>query len=165
MKTSKSCKWSSRFRFAQQGQAILEFALMLPCLLLLSVGIVEIGRALYYTIEVNNAAAAGVSYGAHQVSVGDFLITPMQTAAVADAANMSGTMTATATYGCTCDTGNGTSCSYPVPAPATCDTITCSGQIAHCVQVKTHATFSPIFNYPGLPTSFEANGKAVMRQP
>ncbi len=41
----------------------MEFAFLLPVLLLLAVGVVELGRAAAFTIAVNNAATAGVEYG------------------------------------------------------------------------------------------------------
>ena len=143
------------------GQSLLEFALMLPFLTLLSVGIAEIGRVAFVSMVVANAATAGVEYGAQNHSSAAN-ITGMQTAATNDA-NYSG-MTATATYGCACDTGSGTSCTYPVPATSSCSSLSCaSGQVVECVQVTTTATFSPIFHYPGLPASYTANGQAVRR--
>lgn len=160
------CKQKRSFRKSERGQTMLEFALMLPFMLLLGVGIVEIGRAIFYTIAVNNAATAGVEYGSQNGTTASDT-SGMQNAATSDA-NFSA-MTAVATHGCTCDNGGGTtaeSCTYPVPAPSTCSAAiesTCSGTIVECVQVNTTATFSPIFNYPGLPSSYTANGKAVMR--
>ena len=44
---------------SERGQTLLEFALVLPFLMVLGVGVVDVGRAIYYTIAVNNAAAAG----------------------------------------------------------------------------------------------------------
>ena len=146
-------------RLRERGQTMLEFALVLPCLMLLSVGIVEIGRAIYNTIEVNNAATAGVEYGAQSSQTG-VDTAGMQDAAIADG-NFPG-MTATAVYGCTCDTGAGTSCTYPVPPTSSCATF-CGGQIIQCVQVRTHTSFNAIFHYPGLPASYTADGHAVMR--
>jgi len=146
-------------RHGDRGQTMLEFALVLPCLMLLSVGIVELGRAIYNTIEVNNAATAGVEYGSQSSQTG-VDTAGMQDAAIADG-NFPG-MTATATYGCTCDTGAGTSCTYPVPPVSSCATF-CAGQIVQCVQVRTHTSFNAIFHYPGLPSSYTADGHAVMR--
>lgn len=149
------------------GQSMLELALMLPFLALLLLGIVEMGRAIYYTIAVNNAATAGAEYGSQSSTktAGDY--TGMQNSATMDA-NFSA-MSATGTRGCTCDNGNGNSCVYPVPSPSTCDPnsgnyVSCTGgTVVECVQVTTTANFSPLFSYPGLPSSFTANGKAVMR--
>jgi Flp pilus assembly protein TadG len=147
----------------ESGQSMMEFALMLPMLCLLSVGVAEIGRATYTTIEVNNAAAAGVEYGSENgTTMTD--TNGMQSAASSEA-SVSG-MTASATYGCTCDNGGGTSaeaCTYPVPAQATCATICATGTRVQCVQVTTHASILPIFHFPGLPSSYDSNGKAVMR--
>jgi len=151
---------AGRCKAAARGQALVEFALMLPLLILMWTGVVEIGRAIFYTIEVNNGATAGAEYGAQSpIQMKD--INGMQRTATADA-NFA-PMTATATYGCTCDNGDGTSCSYPLPAPSSCQNSCPSGQIIRCVQVTTHADFAPLFNYPGLPTSYQANGRAVMR--
>jgi len=144
---------------AESGQSLMELALMLPFMCLVLLGVVEIGRAAFYSIRVANAAAAGVEYGGQSPSTASDT-TGMTTAATNDA-NLS-TMTASATYGCACDTGSGTSCSYPVSPPSSCSNA-CSGQVVECVEVTTHATFSPLFNYPALPSSFQANGRAVMR--
>lgn len=156
-----SAAWGSKR--SETGQSMMEFALMLPMLCLLSVGIAEIGRATYTTIEVNNAAAAGVEYGSQNVTT-MVDASGMQNAATSEA-GVSG-MTASATYGCTCDKGGGTSaeaCTYPVPAPSSCGSLVCSGQVVQCVQVTTQANTSPIFHFPGLPTSYQSNGRAVMR--
>src|SRR5215468_1823879 len=48
----------------QSGQNLLEVALMLPFLLLLLLGVIEIGRYAYIGILVGNAARAGAAYGA-----------------------------------------------------------------------------------------------------
>jgi len=158
---SQSVSAMKRSKRARRGSAMVEFALTLPMLLLLGVGMVEVGRAIYYTVEVNNGATAGVAYGTRT------WITALDTNGMQDAstyeANVTG-MTSTATYGCACDTGGGTSCSYPVPAQTSCFTITCTGgQVVMCDQVTTQTTITPLFPFPGLPTSYQANGRAVMR--
>lgn len=48
-----------RLRNEQKGQALIELALVLPILLLLLSGIVEMGRMGYAYISVNNAARVG----------------------------------------------------------------------------------------------------------
>ncbi|MBE7159246.1 MAG: pilus assembly protein, partial [Rhodospirillales bacterium] len=42
---------------------MVELALLLPLLLLLLVGAVDLGRAFYVAIEVSSAASAGAVYG------------------------------------------------------------------------------------------------------
>src|SRR5579862_2634861 len=130
-----------RFRRTELGQTMVEFALMLPFMLLLGIGIVEIGRAIFYTIEVNNAATAAVEYGSQDITTASNAA-GMQSAAVCDAngstngvCNTNGVLTTsnvTATWGCTCDDGGGTTneaCTYPVPAQSTCNSLqnTCAG--------------------------------------
>lgn len=143
---------------------MLEFALMAPFLLLLLTGVVEIGRVIYYTVEVNNAATAGVDYGA-QSTLAAQNASVMQSSAQSDA-GISG-MTATASNGCACDMGAGTSCTYPIPGSGTCATISDScpmpEQVVECVQVVTQANIQPLFHFPGLPATYQANGHAVMR--
>jgi len=161
--------WPSpnQLRAAESGQTLTEFALMLPFLLLLFLGVVELGRAAFITITVTNAATAGAEYGStNSATAGD--ITGMKAAASADANYVGMTFTSpTPTYGCICDNGSGVSCTNPVPAPGTCASIasSCTGtsQVVECVQVSTTATFSSLFHYPGLPASFQTNGNAVMR--
>lgn len=51
----------------QAGVALVEFALALPLLMLLLVGIIEIGRLAYYNILVENAAHAGALYGSQNL--------------------------------------------------------------------------------------------------
>jgi Flp pilus assembly protein TadG len=154
-----------RRKASEAGQALLEFAFLLPVLCLLGIGVVEIGRAAAHTISVNNAATAGVEYGSQSPATASDTA-GMVTFATKDASgNYFSSVNATATYGCLCDTGAGTSCTYPVPAQATCANIanTCAGQPVTCVQVTTTDTFNSLFHYPGLPSSYTANGRAVMR--
>ena len=161
-------------RAGQRGQALLEFALMLPFLTLVGVGIIEVGRTIYYTVAINNAAAAGVAFGSRDaITASDN--TGIQTAAMCDANGGSGSACRTGiltrantnvAHGCLCDNGGGSrgeSCAYPISL-ADCGALSCDGgQLVECVQVNTTATFAPLFHYPGLPASYSAYGKAVMR--
>src|ERR1700730_5920845 len=52
----------------ERGQSLVELAFVLPVLLLLLVGIIEIGRFAYYSILVSNAARAGAQYGAQSLA-------------------------------------------------------------------------------------------------
>ena len=158
---------------AESGQTLLEFAMMLPFMMLLLLGIAEIGRAAFITITVTNAATAGAEYGSQNATTAsDF--PGMQNAALCDAnghislsaCNTTGILTSgniTPTSGCACDTGAGTSCNQAFLSCTSSAITGCTGQIVGCVQVTTHADFSPLFHYPGLPTTYQANGKAVQR--
>ena len=154
---------AKRSRNWDRGQSLLEFALMAPFLLLLLVGVVEIGRVIYYAVEVTNGATAGVQYGSQDALTAKN-IAQMQSRATLDA-GVTG-MTATAVNGCTCDPGNGTSCTYPVVGQGSCtNEFSCPAgeQVVECVQVNTQANIEPLFHFPGLPTTYQASGKAVMR--
>lgn len=144
-------------RSTEDGQSLLEFALMLPFLVLLLIGVVETGRAAFISMTVANGATAAAEYGSQSATMAQD--TAGMTQAAQSDANFA-TMTATPTQGCTCDTGSGTSCNSTF---VDCKTISCSGQIVECVKVTTSATFSSLMNYPGLPSSYQANGKAIMR--
>jgi hypothetical protein len=177
-----------RPKAAESGQTLLEFALMLPFMMLLLLGIAEIGRAAFITITVTNAATAGAEYGSQNpADASDD--TDMQKRALCDAngeaggvynCNPGGILSPPSTiwscHACACDGGTGISCNTIAwPAPGTdCSTTNncaavygaCTGTTSHfveCVQVTTHAQFSPLFHYPGLPTTYQANGKATMR--
>ncbi len=50
-------------RSSQHGQSLVEFALVIPILLLLSVILVDFGRVVYYSSAIHNAAREGVRYG------------------------------------------------------------------------------------------------------
>jgi Flp pilus assembly protein TadG len=46
-----------------QGQSLVEFALILPILVLVLVGVFDLGRALFALITITNAAREGARYG------------------------------------------------------------------------------------------------------
>jgi Flp pilus assembly protein TadG len=53
----------STFRSHQKAQAVVEFALILPLLLLLLVGILEVGRLIFMATSVTTASREAVRYG------------------------------------------------------------------------------------------------------
>jgi hypothetical protein len=159
---------------ADRGQALLEVGLALPLLCLLSVGIVEVGRAARMSMVLTNAATAGAQYGAlSSVNAGSNPPTGIQSAALCDAnggnwgACSSGILTSsniTIHHGCRCDDGTGLSCELPMPADGTCSTISCGTEpTVECIQVLTTATYPALFPWPGLPGSYQSNGNSVMR--
>lgn len=134
------------------GQSLVEFAILTPVVLLLLVGAIEIGRLAYLSILVNNAARAGVSYGAQNLATAADN-TGMQTAALNDGQNIAG-LTAVASHYCTCADGSS----------ASCLATDCAGshRLVY-VQVNTTGLFRSLMGYPGFPASYTVNGKAVMR--
>jgi Flp pilus assembly protein TadG len=140
---------------ADHGTSVLELALLTPLLLLLLLGIIEIGRYAELSILVANAARAGVQYGAqNQTAAAD--LTGMQSAAVNDAQGAVTASQVTAVELCGCSAASLGGC----PGPSTCGIplypIT-------YVQVKAQGTFNSLFSYPGIPASITVNGQAQMR--
>ena len=167
-------------KYKSEGQSLVECALLLPFMMVLMLGVLEIGRAIFITMKVTNGATAGVGYAAQNpAKAEDF--TGIENAALCDAdgamfpthgplnpvCNTTGVLTQsniTPSVGCTCDGGVGNSCN-PMPQVG-CSGFSCpagSGIVVECVQVQTTATYTPLFPYPGLPSQFVANGNAIMR--
>lgn len=163
------------------GGALVETALMVPLLVLMLIGSAELGRIAYASIEVSNAARAGAAFGGQSVvTTTETPITQanIEQAAVDDAADfVSGTLHATANIYCVCLTTNASTgvvsstsqilCTSSTATSSTyCPTSTAAHvqtTIIHYVKVNTTATIKPMFNYPGLPTSYTLNGYSEMR--
>src|SRR5258707_13855766 len=155
-----------RVRRTQFGQALVEFAVVLPVLLLLSLGVIEIGRYAYIGILVGNAARAGAAYGAANLAnSGTSNASNVQLAATNDFQNNGQTgLTATSNTTCGCDS-NGTISSdtvgncNPKGVPPTC----ASGHWVITIHVTATGQFSSLFNYPGIPSPVTMTRVASMR--
>lgn len=137
---------------ADGGSAIAELALIAPLLVLLVIGLIELGRFAQYSILVANAARAGVQYGAQNLETAADL-SGMQTAAQNDGQNVSG-LSATATQFCRCADGSASTC-----LPTDCST---SHRLVF-VRVDTTGTFQSILHFPYVPTSQTITSRAAMR--
>jgi Flp pilus assembly protein TadG len=141
----------------ERGASLVEFGLMLPFLTLLLMGVIDMGRAFYWSIEVTEAAHTGALYGTQNISDR----TGMQNAALADAHDVPG-MTATASYGCECSgTANASVC--PASLSNSCSNPTCTYNVVNLVQVCTKATYTPLFPWTGIPSSITMTGAAALR--
>jgi Flp pilus assembly protein TadG len=140
---------------SEAGSALVEFVLTMPVLTALLVGAGELGWMTYASVEVANAARAGVSYGCQtSATAGD---TPsIQNAAAADAPDITlGTTTVSAS--CICSDGTGAT-------SGACVATSCSSsQPETILTVQTQATVTPVVRLPGLPTSFTLHGQAVQK--
>jgi Flp pilus assembly protein TadG len=146
-----------------KGQAFVELALVLPIFILLLVGAVEVGRLAYASIEVSNAARAGVAYAAQNHTTAEDS-TNIQLAANNDAPEIT-SLTATPSYSCSCEGSTGTmttfaSCSNTVANLTTCPS---PSRIVLYVQVTTSAPVNTIFHFPGIPSTVTLRGFASMR--
>lgn len=136
-----------------RGQSLLELALIVPLLLTMLVGIIEIGRFSYYSILVSNAARAGAQYGAQGLSTA---ADPngIRTAARNDALGVTG-LTVVSTQLCGCS-GAGLSGA----CPATC---ALPNRPLVYVQVTASGTFNSLFSYPGIPSALTVSTTEKMR--
>jgi Flp pilus assembly protein TadG len=141
----------------EAGQALVELALSMSVLSLVLLGAVEFGRMAYVSIEVTNAARAGVAFGSLNNSNASNL-TGIQNAANAEAANLQlGTTTAVVTGICS----NGNACTG---TGGKCQSTDCStSQIEGILTVQTQTTFNPVIHAPGFGGSFTLYGYAQQK--
>jgi Flp pilus assembly protein TadG len=155
------------------GATLVEFAFVLPILLLILLGALEMGRILFIRIAVTNAARAGVQYGAQSdVTAQNF--DGMQSAAETDFGGMfglslsfkldGGPTTPCSYYSCWDGAAehNQTGCTRSSPSPPSCSG---GDRTVQFVRVDTTVDCPTLFHYPGFPASFEMTGHAVRRVP
>jgi Flp pilus assembly protein TadG len=160
--------------YGESGSAFVELALVMPLFTFLIVGAAEFGRLAYASIEVSNAARAGVAYGA-QNHADASNISEMEATALLDASNI-GTMAANAGP-CICPASSATASvpacnttfftgsSTATPPTPSANSFSCPSTdttTTEYVQVDTKATVSTLFTYPGLPNTYTLTGTATM---
>jgi len=165
-----------KFRLNEEsGAALVELAVMMPLFILITFGAFELGRVAHYTIEVENAARAGASFGGENMGNATSTSTVTQ-AAKNDAPDLS-TLTATPGAGCVCETLDLTSntptynpasgtvaCSDPIIIACTGASSSVSHQVVSYVTVSTSATVNAVFSVPAiLPRTYTIHGYSAMR--
>ena len=152
---------SLRRRFTcESGQSLVELALLTPLLLILVVGIAEMGRYAYFAILVGNAARAGAAYGAQNVPNSSDT-TDITSAVTNDCQNCASLSTAGLTVTpadvCACDNG-GSFVSAPTSAYCNAPPTGTNNTAGSCAagqqwviieQVTVSGTFKPMFTYSG----------------
>jgi len=160
-------------RARQSGQALVELALALPVLLLLALGVIELGRYAYISILVGNAAHAGAVFGSQSTSASSDQ-TGIKNAAYYDfAGTVPGAADATTTHtnglyvadltvissvACGCDAA-GTISNFACDSAPSCAT----GHWVAIVTVTASGTFNSLFNYPGIPSPLIIQRTSSMR--
>jgi Flp pilus assembly protein TadG len=132
----------------KRGTAMVEFAVMLPLILLLLAGVLDYTLVMRTAISVADAARAGAQYGS--LSAANAADTAgMQSAALHAAPDVHG-LTATAVKACKCSDGaTGGSCA--------------SGPVRVYAQVTASATATPIFSYSQVPFAGAVSTTVCMR--
>ena len=158
-------------RNQQRGNALIETGLIAPVMFLMLSGVIDFGRAFYYTDAAASAARAGAQFGI-QSPANLTNYTGMEIAALNDA-NAS----------CTDSNGTSVTCNpsqsgqqayigpYKLSATASSFCKDSSGNAVACassnargyVKVVTSITYNLIIPWPGLPSPLAIGGLAIMR--
>jgi Flp pilus assembly protein TadG len=149
--------------FSESGQSLVELALLAPILVLLVIGVVEMGRYAYLSIVLENSAEAGALYGAQGLA-NSADTTGIQTAADNDFQNNGqpvSNLTVTSSTACGCDSG-GLVISAACNGTSTAGTCT-TGHWVVMVNVTAAATFTSLTKFPGIPQSLTITRTVSMR--
>lgn len=151
--------WFKVFK-REDGVALVEFAVIMPMLIMLLLGLVELGRLTYYCILVGNSARAGAAYGAQSDSYANDT-TGMQNTAVADAQGLSA-ISASATQVCSCWSGTTSS---SISCTTDVNTACATGNRVVYASVTVTGVFHPLFSYSslGLPATWTITRTAQLR--
>ena len=145
MRRTPSTTLRTLLRSPPRGAAIVEFALILPFLILLMVGLFDLGFGAYQTMQVHAAAEAGAQYAAIKYPGGNW--TPGQITAIAAAVT-----SATGTSGIAATPAPSQVCGCPDGcfSAKTGQSVDCGGAPASGVPGKAGTPFRGIDSTPGL---------------
>lgn len=139
---------------SELGSSVIEFAIVAPFMIFLFMGLVDVGRGMYFGILAANAARAAASYGSQTLSTGTDQ-TSMTTAANNDGSGV--TWTVSAQPLCSLNGASPTASACP-GAGAAAPTVP-----IYYVQVTVTGQFSTLIQYPGIPKTIPISGTSVMR--
>ena len=139
---------------SEDGSALLEFSLILPIVIFMFIGMINLAVAIEQGIVVSEAAEAGTRYGTLPSKSTD--LAGMQTATNNAASGVSGFSPPVVKSWCSCVPAGPAlpSCSSTCPNSSTPD---------RYIQVQTSATVPALANYPGLASSFALKGFSALR--
>jgi Flp pilus assembly protein TadG len=133
-----------RYRDDSRGVAAIEFAMIVPVLLFMIVGVVDLGMGIYADMQVQNAAQAGAQYAiAHGYTASSI------STAVTSATSFSGiTVSSGPSKFCGCPSSSGVT-------TATCGSTCSNGTSAGTyVTVSASGTYTTMLPYPLIPSSY-----------
>jgi Flp pilus assembly protein TadG len=152
--TRNAHEGSPRPRSRQRGSAITELAVITPLLLIVAVGLTDLGRAASEAIDIENAAHAGASYAARSEGYAADA-SGIRTAALADLGDDLDTshVTVESLRYCECPAGGSIDCAD-----------TCAGVAPLMyVRVRVEKQFQTLLDYPGVPHSIDLDREAYLR--
>lgn len=153
IKQRKLTRALESLRSSVAGGAAVELAIVLPVLLLLAIGVADIGRVFFTGITVVNAARAGAQYGAQSTATSADTV-GMNLVATQDAAD-AGAITVSSRSFCRCDAGE----------IADCSTGDCGVYGLYRLYVEVTATRAVplVFTYPGFANPVTLTRAATFR--
>lgn len=158
-----------------RGAALVELALTAPLFFLLMMGSLEIGRVAYYSVEIENAARAGASFGAVNVQNANTTAS-VQQAAKNDAPDVSNLIVVSPGQLCVCETVDTTTktpsfdpatgtadCTLTKITSCTAESSTSFQSVISYITVSTQASIDPLVHVPGLPNKYNLTGYSALR--
>ena len=140
----------------RDGAAGVEFALMMPTLVLFVIGIVDVGALTYQQTEVSAAAHAGAQYAMNNASA----TTDSIRSAVTNA-----TPLGTSTSWVTPTVAQGYACSNasPISLSSTPPTNCSPGVVATYIQVNSSAVYTPLITWGTISIPTTLSAQAMVR--
>ena len=137
----------------RRGGAMIELAVALPFLILVSIGVMDFGRVYFTSVAVSNAARAGAEWGATTGFYQD--AASQESFAKLDGAE-AGAITVVASYMCRCG----------ATAVACSSTLDCGGGYgppAVYVTAMASKTVTMLLSYPGIAPTVSISRSATFR--
>ncbi|MGC2415443.1 MAG: TadE family protein [Stellaceae bacterium] len=160
MRRTSATGFATLLRSAPRGGAIVEFALVAPFLVLLAIGLFDLGLGLWQKLQVQAAAEAGAQYAAQHPDPWDAAKIAAIAAAVTSATGASGSALCPPPSGkisacpapsqvCGC-TNNNTFTPVGSPTGGSCGSITCtpSGTAGLYASVSAQMPYSALLPWP-----------------
>src|SRR5438477_8583921 len=136
----------------KSGVAAIEFAVIVPVLLLLFVCITDLGLGVYQNMQVGIAAQYGAQYALVNGYDSNAIVS-----AVKNSSDLALGVTATTFCGCA---GGGTGVIQAGTCKANCNDGSATGSYARVTVTHTYSTLLP---YPWLPTSYALAARSTIR--
>ena len=149
----KSRPWLARFYRCVGGNVAVEFAFVLPILLLLAAGAFDFGQGFKEKMRLEGAARAGAQFALYNSGKVDDSAGVIQSARD-DADDTAGVLTVTPVYYCTCLDGT----------PLACGGSCAGGEVPlRYIQVDISRNFELMFDYPLISDPLVIRGHAELR--
>jgi Flp pilus assembly protein TadG len=135
-----------------RGALSIEFAVIAPTLVLMLIGVLDLGMGIYRKMQVQNAAQAGAAYAV----LHGFTSSSIESA-VTSATSFGVSASPAPSEFCGCASSGGVTA-------ATCGS-TCSGGSSPgtYVTVSAQGTYTTLLPYPGIPNSYTLSAQSTVR--